>query len=204
MQTAAPIESDNCKWDRLGQGLTIVAAVVSLGFGVKTTAAAVFDSQPSDDKIKAGLSMAIPRIKESEGFRAKPYNDRTGVMTIGYGETNPAVVAKGIITELEAASLMSTRLERDFLRPSLALLSKDTRNNLTAGQYAAIGSFSYNTGITGFQKSSFGANLIKGDIEAAKAALPHSYVNKGTNVEHGLRNRRQDELKMFNGSEGTK
>ena len=45
MQTSAPIESDNCKWDSLGQALAIAAAVVSLGFGVSTAWGAVFNGQ---------------------------------------------------------------------------------------------------------------------------------------------------------------
>jgi GH24 family phage-related lysozyme (muramidase) len=95
---------------------------------------------------------------------------------------------------------MADRLERDFLRPALAAIPHNTRNKLTTGQVAAIASFSYNTGVQGFKDSSFGSNLIKGDIEGAAEVLPNSYVNPGTKVEAGLRNRRKDELKMFNGT----
>lgn len=200
---------DSMKWAKwIGTytpPLLAIGALIAV-VAVPTASGMIFGRQDQDlpdGKIKEALALAIPKVKASEGFRAKPYNDRTGVMTIGYGETRSDVVAKGFISEPEASQLMSERLERDFLKPSLAMLGRETKNKLTVGQIAAIASFSYNTGVEGFKKSAFGQNLIRGDIDGAKAALPHSFVNPGTQVESGLRNRRREELKLFTGSEAS-
>lgn len=199
-------EFDSAKWGTwIGHGVSIVGGIALLTYGTATALSAIGVKVPqlpgmrtsSDSKIKDALALAIPKVKASEGFRATPYNDGVGVKTIGYGETNPSIVAKGSITEEEASKLMAERLERDFLKPSLNLLKEDTRNKLTVGQTGAIASFVYNTGVEGFRKSKFGARLIDGDIEGAEKVLPHSYVNPGTRVEVGLRNRRQAELALF-------
>jgi len=151
--------------------------------------------------VAEGARMAVVELKKSEGFRANPYDDGMGVSTIGYGETRPDIVARGSITEPEAAKLMVQRLTDDYLKPALALIPEQIRSQLTAGQIAAIGSFAYNTGVGGFQDSSFGRSLIGGDISGARAALPTSYINEGTGVEQGLRNRRQGELALFNSAD---
>lgn len=49
----------------------------------------------------------IDRLEQEEGFRAKPYTDTRGVLTIGYGTD----ISEGI-TEAEGAFLMRTRLDR--------------------------------------------------------------------------------------------
>jgi GH24 family phage-related lysozyme (muramidase) len=199
-------EFDHTKWGVwIGHGASIAAALLLATYGSAAALSAIGVKVPqlpgmktsSDGKVKEALALAIPKVKASEGFRATPYNDGVGVKTIGYGETKPEIVAKGSITEEEASKLMVERLERDFLKPSLSLLREDTKNKLTVGQVAAIASFAYNTGVEGFKKSKFGAHLISGDIAAAEKVLPHSYVNPGTGVEHGLRNRRQAELALF-------
>ncbi len=155
-----------------------------------------------ESRIAAGLQIAIPDVKRSESFRSRPYDDGVGVMTIGYGETDRSVVGRGSITEPEAASLMARRIEQDYLRPALAMIPKAVREKLTPGQIAAIGSFAYNTGVgeKGFPKSSFGKALIAGDVQRAERELPESYINRGSDVEQGLRNRRQGELKMWRSS----
>jgi tape measure domain-containing protein len=150
------------------------------------------------DRVAQGVAIAINDLKQSESFRSEVYDDGMGVATIGYGETREDVVARGSITEPEAAALLSQRLVDDYLMPALDLLPSTTREALTPGQIAAIGSFTYNAGIGGFQRSDFGSAMIAGDVDRARQVLPESWINRGTDVEQGLRNRRARELEMFN------
>jgi GH24 family phage-related lysozyme (muramidase) len=148
--------------------------------------------------IQRAIALAIPELKRSEGFRSRAYDDGTGVATIGYGETRRDVVARGSITESEAARLLGTRFTQDYLKPALALIPEQVRSRLTAGQIAAIGSFSYNAGVDGFRRSAFGSALIAGQVAKAGEVLPTTFINRGTNVEAGLRARRLREQALFN------
>jgi lysozyme len=177
---------------RQGQGLALASDTAQSG-----AIAAGANYTPTGNSVNDGVAIAINAIKQSESFRANAYDDGMGVMTIGYGETNSSVVGRGSISEGEASQLLQQRLVNDYLKPALDLLPQRIREGLTPGQVAAIGSFAYNTGIDGFQRSSFGSALIQGDLQGARAALPTSYINPGTNVEEGLRNRRQAELALF-------
>lgn len=152
----------------------------------------------SSDNVSAGIALALPELKKSEGFRSYSYDDGTGVQTIGYGDTRGDVVNRGYISEQEASNLLAQRFENDYLKPALSLIPESVRKSLTPGQVAAIGSFAYNAGVGGFAQSDFGRAIIAGNLKLASDVLPTTYINAGTNVEQGLRNRRLREQALFN------
>jgi len=85
----------------------------------------------------------IRRIKEFEGFSAKPYRDSAGVLTIGYGTTKDADKYTNI-----------SKAQADLLlRRDLAAFEDQLNNyiaargyELTQNQFDALLSFIYNVG----------------------------------------------------------
>ena len=85
----------------------------------------------------------IKRIKEFEGFSAKPYRDSAGVLTIGYGTTKDA----------DKYNTISKAQADLLLRRDLALFENQLNNyiaqrgyELTQNQFDALLSFLYNVG----------------------------------------------------------
>jgi lysozyme len=144
----------------------------------------------------SALDKAIAIIKEYEGFRAQAYPDpRTGgePWTIGYGTTwyaNGKKVKKGDkVTEAKALKELEHKVTDLHTQ-----LKREIKVPLTDGQWAAMISFAYNLGLTGSLLQIERLNV--GRIAEFKAKHME-YVNKGSNVEAGLRRRRTAELKLF-------
>jgi GH24 family phage-related lysozyme (muramidase) len=142
------------------------------------------------------IDKALAIIKEFEGFRANAYPDpRTGdePWTIGYGTTwykNGNKVKNGDkVTEEQASQELAAKVDNLLFN-----LRKRITVPLTDGQWAAMISFAYNLGLAG-------SDLQIERLNAGKVAEFKSkhmqYINKGSNVEAGLRRRRAAELKLF-------
>lgn len=95
---------------------------------------------------KAGLA----ETKDFEGFEARPYRDSGGTWTVGYGETDPAVVAAARLVALPervAARLLRRRIDRDYGSAVRALTDAKGRPlPLTQGMYDALADLAYNKG----------------------------------------------------------
>ncbi|MEB3354199.1 MAG: lysozyme [Cyanobacteriota bacterium] len=151
-------------------------------------------ARPSVD-LEPGLAL----IRELEGFATSAYPDPgTGgePWTIGYGSTRWAdgrAVQKGDkITREDAEALLLQMVEREVL-PALQKLPH--WEIMDSGQRSALLSFAWNVGwgfydAPGFQTIS--RCLRERDWGAVPGALL-LYVNPGTNVEAGLRARRERE-----------
>jgi GH24 family phage-related lysozyme (muramidase) len=145
---------------------------------------------------------ALDIIASFEGFVPTVYDDGVGVATIGYGSTfylDGRRVAWGdpAITEPEARKMMESICEKDFWN-----VIKNTIpfwEEMSDGQRSALCSFSYNLGSHFFGNSGFStisACLIDKAWDEVPAALM-LYVMPGTNVEAGLRRRREAEGKLW-------
>jgi lysozyme len=161
------------------------------------------------------LSSAGERVlKNYEGFRAKPYDDKTkkewrpgmkivGKITVGYGHVlwNPALefpMYKDGITELRATEIMRQDLHR---------FEESIRVNVTVPleqhEYDAIVIFIFNIGlgskaqgVAGFTTSTFLKFLNQGrKAEAGNQML--RWVYSGGQFMQGLLNRRQKERIIF-------
>ena len=146
---------------------------------------------------------AIPLIKKFEGCDLKAYPDpRTGNLpiTIGWGSTKKRDGSNWklgeSITQQEADDLLMLQLENSYLPP---LQKIPVWDELNANQQGALLSFGYNLGANFYGNSRFQSMTRvlrdKKWDEIEETFL--KYRNPGSNVEVGLRRRRQAEADLF-------
>ena len=135
-----------------------------------------------------------------EGFVGHVYRDAVGVETIGYGETDRAVIerhrATGI-SEPDAFALLKRRVQEfaDAVERCCAPAA------LNQNQHAAFTSLAYNIGVGAFGGSTACNRFKQGDLAGAAEAI--TWWNKGgTQVLQGLVTRRAAEVRLFNGDGG--
>ena len=134
----------------------LVAATFGIACGVFIGLAAAQDSVYRPDLVLA--------IKAEEGFRAKPYTDTTGNLTIGYG-LNLSIG----ITEAEGAYLLIERLKdrERLVRAGLAGF-----DNLPSDIQDAVLDLAYVVGAEGaLEFTDMRTALETGDYEAAAQAV---------------------------------
>jgi GH24 family phage-related lysozyme (muramidase) len=147
---------------------------------------------------------AIALIKQFEGFFARAYNDPLSggkPITIGWGSTRRRDGGEfhlgDTITREEAEFLLIGQITRDYVPP----LENSVPGwfQLNANQRSAIISFAYNLGAHFYGKSGFRtlSNVLKNREWSKIRAALLLYVNKGSNVEAGLRRRRNAEADLF-------
>ncbi len=146
---------------------------------------------------------AIPLIKEFEGCYLKAYPDPLSgnlPITIGWGTTKKRDGSNWklgeSITQQEADDLLMIQLENSYLPP---LQKIPVWNELNANQQGALLSFAYNLGANFYGSSNFKSMTRvltdKKWDEIEETFL--KYRNPGSNVEAGLKRRRQAEAKLF-------
>lgn len=134
-------------------------------------------------------------LKQLEGFRAKPYADSGGKMTVGYGHlivSGDGVGSSGdVITTSKATELLSGDVSR-----TVGAVNNGVTSIITQNQFDALVIFAYNVGTGAFSKSTLLRILNAGDVaEAANQFLRWDRVGGVPNS--GLRNRRLAEQKLF-------
>jgi len=134
----------------------------------------------------------IKRIKEFEGFSAKPYRDSAGVLTIGYGTTRDADKYNSI-SKIQADLL----LRRDLAQFEATLNNYIAARGyeLTQNQYDALLSFLYNVGSIK-SGSNLDAAIRQGKPKVVAANL-EKYVYAGGQKLAGLVKRRKYEAYLF-------
>lgn len=138
----------------------------------------------------------IDLIKRFEGFRSAPYLCAAGKPTIGYGScyyaNGQAVTLKDKpITEAQALILLQDTLgqyEQGVLRA--------VRAKMTQGQFDALVSFSYNTGIANMARSTLVRKLNEGDAKGAAEQFDRWVFAGGVRLR-GLTARRKAERELF-------
>jgi lysozyme len=134
----------------------------------------------------------IKRIKEFEGFSAKPYRDSAGVLTIGYGTTKDADKYTNI-----------SKAQADLLlRRDLAAFEDQLNNyiaargyELTQNQFDALVSFIYNVG--SIKPNSGLDKALRSGRPKVVAANLQRYVYAGGQKLAGLVKRRNYEAMLF-------
>lgn len=162
----------------------------------RARALAATDGRPGSLRLSAeGLAF----IKGFEGFRERPYDDGTGVITIGYGETRKPLPRR--LTEPQAARLLAQRLDRDYEPAVRAVFSGPNALPFAQGRYDALVSFVYNLGPNalkggpGFE--TIGRAIRAGDLRGIVRALPLYSNPNDPRVHRGLLRRRKAEAAMF-------
>jgi lysozyme len=138
--------------------------------------------------MKASLfKRAADLIIKFEGFRANPYWD-VSRYSWGYGTKAPGQT--GTITKAKAFTDLVAHVGRDYnyLKPFL-------RRDLTANQWAALLSFSYNLGPG--NAANLVENINSGD-DYELGVQWGKYINAGGVPNDNLKRRREDELRMWN------
>jgi lysozyme len=146
--------------------------------------------QYADISIDRSIDISRELIKRWEGFSSTPYLCAAGVRTIGYGDTDPAIVDQGHISEEEAERYLMARIKtiRNKIQTKLVVRVSDT-------QLAALISFYYNLGPGNFDN--IARRINSGRVkEAGEAIVLYDKCN-GKPLK-GLRDRRREEQHLFN------
>ena len=139
--------------------------------------------------IDTHIGIALNIIKKYEGFRSEPYRCAAGVLTIGYGETDPEIVGQEYISEQDAYTLLKEKVI-DISKE----IKRTIRHDLNHNQLAALTSFYYNLGPGNF--GNIARRINKGNIdEAADAILLYDKCD-GVALK-GLKMRRAEEQYLF-------
>ena len=137
----------------------------------------------------------ISFIKQFEGLRLTAYKDAVGVLTIGYGWTQPVdgkPIRPGMTIKEEAAE----RLLRSGLVSYESDVSKLVKVKLTQGQFDALVSFAYNLGARALSTSTLLQKLNAGDYAGAADEFPR-WNKAGGKELPGLTQRREAERALF-------
>ena len=130
-------------------------------------------------------------VKEFEGLRLKAYQDPGGTWTIGYGHTGSDVSPGNAISESQAEALL-----RQDLKAAEAAVRKSVRVPLTANQFSALVSFTYNLGSGALASSTLLDRLNQQDYQGAAAEFSKWVYAKREKLS-GLVRRREDEKQLF-------
>ena len=136
----------------------------------------------------------VNQIKLFEGFRALPYKDSGGKLTVGYGHL--IVPGDGCVAGSPIAASQATGLLVNDLAEAELIVNKFVTVPLEQHQFDALVSFVYNLGGTNFAHSTLLVKLNKGDFVGAAAEFPKwDHVNGVPN--QGILNRRNREQDCF-------
>ncbi len=138
------------------------------------------------------VDSATDFIAREEGFRNATYICPGGGRTIGYGCTDPEVVAKGWITETEAREVLKARVTKElrWIRSRIP--------GLTEGQQVAVCSLVYNIGRPRFLRSKAYKALREGRLLDGITEMT-GFCKANGKISAGLQKRRERERKMFLG-----
>jgi len=171
-----------------------VAGLRLPGLGAGITAPAAIAAAPVPLRMS---DSGLARIRGSEDFSAKVYDDGAGNPTIGYGHLiRPGENFSGGITQAQADTLFRQDVER-VVNPALDRITIA----LTQNQVDALGSFIFNVGTGGFLKNIL-TYLNSGDLEATTSHMLQFIKGRDASsgrrqVLRGLLTRRKFEVALF-------
>lgn len=146
-------------------------------------------------------------LKQWEGFELKLYKDSVGLPTIGVGHlltkselTSGKILIDGLpvqysggLTDQQALDLLS-----QDVKPAEQAVNTGAKVALTQNQFDALVSFTFNVGVGAFT----GSTLLKVLNQSQYAGVPDQlrrWTRAGGQVVQGLVNRRENEIKLWNG-----
>ena len=109
---------------------------------------------------------AVNFIKLNEGFRSQVYTCSAGKLTIGYGFTSKAIVAKGTITEEEADTIL-----REYVEACKKVIRNNVKVQLNENQEAVLIDFVYHFGSGAFKSSTLLKVINAGQFDKVPAEL---------------------------------
>ena len=138
-------------------------------------------------------------LKQWEGVETEKYKDAGGKWTIGVGHllTREEIMGgkyDGGITEAEALDLLAADL-----RPFEECVNRNVRVALQQYEFDALVSFVFNVGAGNFQRSTLLKKLNRMDYVSVPDEL-RKWVRVNGKRCHGLANRREKEILLWNDS----
>ena len=156
------------------------------------------------------MQMSAPGLellKKWEGFELKVYKDSAGLLTIGVGHlitqseqssgdiliAGVAVAYKNGLNNQQALDLLSQDVQ-----PAEKAVNKGVIVALNQDQFDALVSFTFNIGVGAFNGSTLLKLLNQGQYAQVPVQL-RRWNKAGGKVVQGLVNRRENEIKLWNG-----
>lgn len=133
---------------------------------------------------------AISLLQQLEGFHPSGYYDIKQT-TIGFGTRKPAYI-KGEISKIEGLILLSHELVK-----TEQVVKDNVTTCLSQGQFDSLVIFAFNVGHNGFKRST----LLKRVNQKEWHKVPEEFkrwVYAAGKVSKGLKNRRQEEINLWN------
>lgn len=146
-------------------------------------------------------------IQQWEGFKLNVYKDSAGLPTIGVGHlltrselTSGKIVIDGVpvqyaggLTNQQVIDLLS-----QDVKPAEQAVNGSVTVPLNQNQFDALVSFAFNVGVGAFTGSTLLKVLNQKQYDQVPAQLLR-WVRSGGQVVQGLVNRRDNEIKLWNG-----
>lgn len=148
--------------------------------------------------IPAPSRHGVEFIAEHEGFRSHPYNDGTGVWTIGYGETQGVTPNTPPWTQEQAFADLQKRVYHEYF-PPIEQTCNTIGLTLNQHQVDALTSAVYNLGPGILQQGKTMGNALrsKNIHEIANAFLVYDKAGNPPQTLPGLQKRREQERALF-------
>lgn len=136
------------------------------------------------------VAIAGTMLTDLEGVRYTPYYDVAGVLTVCYGHTGADIIKNKTYSPVECKAM----LDKD-LQPFARSVDRSVKVPTNEYQKAALISFSYNVGVSAFERSSLLRQLNAGNYQAACDGL-RQWTYAGGKQWKGLMNRREVEREV--------
>jgi lysozyme len=135
----------------------------------------------------------VDMVATFEGFVARPSPDPIGIPTVGFGETDPALIRKyrNGISRKDALELLRIRLNRDYA-PAVRALNVPTQN-----AFDALASFCYNLGPGALSPSTSIGQALRRKAWRVAADDLLAWDHAGGHALPGLTRRRRAERSLF-------
>jgi lysozyme len=133
----------------------------------------------------------IALTKGFEGLRLTAYEDSTGIWTVGYGHTGPAILAGMTISEADAEALL-----RADLTDAVGCVNRAVTAEILQNQFDEMVDFCFNAGRGNFLQSTLLRKVNLGDFAGAAVQFG-LWVHAGGDVIPGLVRRRKAEATLF-------
>ncbi len=146
-------------------------------------------------------------LKQWESFELKVYKDSAGLPTIGVGhlitkveQASGNIVIAGVpvpyaigLTDQQVVDLLGQDVQ-----PAEQAINNGVKVALDQNQFDALVSFTFNTGTGAFSSSTLLKVLNQGEYDQVPDQL-RRWNKAGGKVVQGLVNRRENEVKLWNG-----
>ena len=146
-------------------------------------------------------------LEQWEGFKTTVYKDSAGLPTIGVGHlltkselSSGKITINGVpvkygdgLTEQQVTDLLAQDVQ-----PAAAAVNSHVKVSLNQNQFDALVSFAFNVGVGAFTSSTLLKVLNQGQYDEVPTQLLR-WTRAGGQVVQGLVNRRNNEIKLWNG-----